>query len=389
MEPISYLESTALMTPCAKRVRYEILGQLGVGGMANVHLARVMDGSEKTVAIKRLHHFIAEDPTNVAILQDEAYLASCIRHPNVVRILDFLEGVDGTAPALVMECIDGVNLAALSDAAFKSGRKLRLDVIVAIVCDVLAGLHAAHEARTDDGMALEIVHRDVSPQNILIGFDGVTRLTDFGVAKGAWRRQVTELGAIKGKLGYMAPEQLEGKADRRADLYSAGVVLWELLTGRRLRTADGAGAQILVEIMHGMVEPPSVHASEANILDDIVMRALRCDPEQRFSTTHDMAVMLADRVTPASPKQVAQALAEAFGRADVIAIAQDADLDEARWIAAGSPSCASVERSEHLEPSRPGKRSVGHIPICSPPKRTRKRSPMSERIMECATVALE
>src|SRR5690606_14381228 len=105
---------------------------------------------------------------------------------------------------------------------------------------------AAHEAKRADGLALQIVHRDVSPQNILVGFDGITRITDFGIAKAVWRQQHTDAGSIKGKLGYMAPEQLEGKGDRRADLYGAAAVIWELLTGKRFRSADGEGAQVLV-----------------------------------------------------------------------------------------------------------------------------------------------
>ena len=158
-------------------------------------------------------------------------------------------------PALVMEWIEGVDLAELVRAATKSGRRLPLDVVSAIACDVLAGLHAAHESRRDDGLALEIVHRDVSPQNILVGFDGVVRVTDFGVAKAAWRQQHTEHGAIKGKLGYLAPEQLTGLADRRADVFGVGVVLWELLTGTRLRKGDGV--EVLVEILCKQMEAPS------------------------------------------------------------------------------------------------------------------------------------
>jgi serine/threonine protein kinase len=293
---------------------YEILRPLGVGGMATVYLARRKDtGRARRVAIKKLHDFIAEDPVNVAILHDEARLVSCIKHPNVVAILDVLETADGSSPALVMEWVEGVNLVALNAAVAKSGQRLPVDVAVAIARDVLAGLHAAHEARRDDGFALEIVHRDVSPQNILVGFDGIARLTDFGIAKATWRQQHTEVGSIKGKLGYMAPEQLEGKGDRRADLYGAAAVLWELLTGTRFRSADGEGAQVLVQILHGLAVAPSVHQADLAVLDDLLLTSLAKNPDDRFATCEEFAAELVARVAPASFQRVAEVLGELIG----------------------------------------------------------------------------
>lgn len=299
-------------SPSRRFGRYESVRPAGVGGMATVWLGNVEeDGETRNVAIKCLHEFIAEDPANIAILEDEARLASCVHHPNVVGVLELVPAEDGTPPALVMEWVDGVNLSALAAAANRSGERLPVDVVVAIMRDVLAGLHAAHEARRDDGLALEIVHRDVSPQNILVGVDGVTRLTDFGVAKATWRTQATELGAIKGKLAYMAPEQLEGRVDRRADLFAAGVVLWELLTGARLR--DGDGVQILVQILHSRVVAPSERAPSAAVLDDIVMRALASEPDERFATTAEMAEVLVGCVAPATAERVAEVVVALTG----------------------------------------------------------------------------
>jgi serine/threonine protein kinase len=212
----------------------ELVRELGMGGMATVWLARLDDGTgSRPVAVKKPHAFRAADPATLAILQDEARLAACIRHPNVVGFVDL---VGGAEPALVMEWIDGVDLARLARAARRTGRRLPVDVVAAIARDLLAGLHAAHEARRDDGLGLGIVHRDVSPQNVLVGFDGVMRITDFGVAMAEGRQQYTEEGAIKGKLAYLAPEQLAGCCDRRTDLYALGAVVWELLTGERLRS---------------------------------------------------------------------------------------------------------------------------------------------------------
>jgi serine/threonine-protein kinase len=293
--------------------RYEILAPLGSGGMATVHRARRTgeDGVESAVAMKRLHDFIADDPQNVAILVDEARLASSIHHENVVRVLDFVAG-EGGAPSLVMELVEGKNLGSIMTALANSDRRMPIDVAVAILCDVLAGLDAAHDA-VRDGAALEIVHRDVSPQNILVGDDGKTRITDFGVAKAAWRSQADD-GSIQGKLGYMAPEQLEGKSDRRADIFGAGAVLWELLTGTRFRSADGEGAQVLVQILYGHahLQPPSAHEPTAAVLDEVVLASLCRHADDRFATAGAMAAALAGAVKPASREIVAAFLADLF-----------------------------------------------------------------------------
>jgi eukaryotic-like serine/threonine-protein kinase len=294
----------------------EIVKTLGVGGMATVYLARRDEGGRtRDVAVKKLHAFLAADSASVAVLEDEAQLGACIRHPNVVSVIDFIEPTsEHEAPALVMEWIEGVDLAELVRATTKSGRRLPLDVVSAIACDVLAGLHAAHESCRDDGLALEIVHRDVSPQNILVGIDGIVRVTDFGVAKAAWRQQHTEHGAIKGKLGYLAPEQLTGLADRRADVFGVGVVLWELLTGARLRTGDGV--EVLVEILCKQMEAPSTLNAEAAALDAIVLAALERSPEDRFASADERRTALASIVAPASADRVAEVTRAFLGTAE-------------------------------------------------------------------------
>jgi serine/threonine protein kinase len=298
---------------------FEIVKTLGVGGMATVYLARRDEGGRtRDVAVKKLHAFLAADSASVAVLEDEAQLGACIRHPNVVGVIDFIAATSETeTPALVMEWIEGVDLSELVRVATKSGRRLPLDVVSAIACDVLAGLHAAHESRRDDGLALEIVHRDVSPQNILVGVDGVVRVTDFGVAKAAWRQQHTEHGAIKGKLGYLAPEQLTGLADRRSDVFGLGVVLWELLTGTRLRASDGV--EVLVEILCKQMEAPSTLVAEAAAFDAIVMRALERCPEDRFASAEDMRAAIASAIAPASSARVAEVVRSVLGPVEVAA----------------------------------------------------------------------
>ncbi|MDB5216207.1 MAG: serine/threonine protein kinase [Myxococcaceae bacterium] len=295
---------------------FEIVRTLGVGGMATVYLARRDEGgTSRHVAVKKAHAFLAEDPASVAVLEDEAQLGACIRHPNVVRVIDFVAGSkQGEAPALVMEWIEGVDLGKLVRAAAAAGRRLPIDVVAAIARDLLAGLHAAHETRREDGLALEIVHRDVSPQNVLVGFDGVVRITDFGVAKAAWRQQHTEQGSIKGKLGYLAPEQLSGRCDRRSDVFSAGVVVWELLTGTRMRAGDGV--EMLVEILCSHTMAPSATAPGAACLDAVVMRALAHSADDRVATALEMLEALERQVTAASPARVAEIVREILSGAE-------------------------------------------------------------------------
>lgn len=365
---------------------YEMLRPLGVGGMATVHLGRVkVAGETRAVAIKRLHDFIAEDPVTAATLRDEAQLAAFVRHPNVVGVVDFIEGRDGTPSALVMEWVDGVDLATLRTAAERAGRRIPLDVVVAIARDVLEGLHAAHEARRGDGLPLDIVHRDVSPQNILVGIDGVIRITDFGIAKASWQTQSTELGTIKGKLSYMAPEQLEGGVDRRADLFGAGAVLWELLAGRRLRAVDGGPAQVLVQILHGVVAPPSEHVAGVACLDAVVMRALARDPGDRFATALEMARELVARVPPAPPARVAEFVADVLGRErklEVQEVQTSVLVGEATRVvsrlARPGESRGDVRRSE-ARARRRQRAAPSALPLTNPTRLARRSSKISWR----------
>jgi eukaryotic-like serine/threonine-protein kinase len=183
--------------------RYVLHDEIASGGMGAVHLARLRGarGFARTVAIKRLHPHVARDPDVLAMFLDEAHLAARVRHPNVVATLDVV--AQGDEVFLVMEYVEGESLSRLQKTP-----EIPLAIASAIVCDMLHGLHAAHEAVSERGEPLQIVHRDVSPQNILVGLDGATRVVDFGIAKAASRLQTTRDGVIKGKLRYMAPEQI-------------------------------------------------------------------------------------------------------------------------------------------------------------------------------------
>ena len=280
--------------------RYALHGELAAGGMATVHLGRLMGpaGFARTVAIKRLHAQFAHDPTFVAMFLDEARLAARLRHQNVVPILDVV-AQDGEL-FLVMEYVHGESLSRLVRLQGSAG--VEPSIAVGIMVGALHGLHAAHEARGEDGELLGLVHRDVSPQNIFLGVDGVARLLDFGIAKAAGRMQTTEEGVLKGKAAYMAPELLLGEpGDRRGDVWAASVVLWELLAGRALFVADSPGAT--VQRVLGL-EVPAPGASAP--LDAVVLRGLSRDPKARFPTARAMAIALEEVCAPATGRALGE-----------------------------------------------------------------------------------
>ncbi|HEX3770838.1 MAG TPA: protein kinase [Polyangiaceae bacterium] len=295
--------------------RYQVHEPIASGGMAVVHLGRIVGpvGFSRTIAIKRLHPHLATDPEFVARFLDEARLAARVQHPNVVATLDVVASHGQLF--LVMDFVLGASLAQLASSAH--GRPPPPAVVSAVVAGALYGLQAAHEARDEHGESLGIVHRDVSPQNLLVGVDGLTRVVDFGVAKAAARMQSTRSGQLLGKLAYMAPEQiLRRSVDRRADVYAAGVVLWEALTLRRLFQEDDERA-VIAAVLEGRVPPPStVRADLPVAVDAVVARALAADPGARFATAQDFAAALESAITPAPQREVG-AWVESTGHEDL------------------------------------------------------------------------
>jgi len=287
--------------------RYRLYGELAAGGMATVHLGRQIGsgGFSKMVAIKRLHPQFGKLDEFVEMFLAEARLAARIRHPNVVQPLDVLRVDDEVF--LVMEYVEGDSLSRLMKATVARQEKVPLPIAVAIISGVLRGLHAAHEAKSDKGEPLEIIHRDVSPQNVLVGVDGGPRVIDFGIAKAADSVQVTREGELKGKLAYIAPEILSGKrGTRRADIYAAAVVLWEVLTAQRLFDADYQSA-IVANILHRPVDPPSDFLQGLPpAIDRVVMKGLARDPSDRYATAREMAVALEEALPAASPAVVGE-----------------------------------------------------------------------------------
>jgi serine/threonine-protein kinase len=287
--------------------RYVLYGEIASGGMATVHFGRLIGpaGFARPVAIKRLHAQFARDPDFVKMFLDEARLAARIAHPNVVSTLDVV-AEDGEV-FLVMEYVPGTSLGQLVRTLRKSGARVPPLVAVGIVSGVLQGLQAAHEARDDRGDRLDLVHRDVSPQNVLVGTDGIARLLDFGVAKASGRMQTTRDGQLKGKLAYMAPEQVRGDPlTRRTDVYAAAVVLWEALTGKRLFYAENE-ASVLARVLCAEVPAPSSIVPELpRSFDRVVLRGLDRDPAKRYANAREMAADLDACVGAASPAEIGE-----------------------------------------------------------------------------------
>ena len=288
--------------------RYAVFDEIAGGGMATVHLGRLIGtgGFSRTVAIKRLHGHFAKDPEFVKMFLDEARLAARVRHPNVVSILD-VECMEGEL-FLVMELVQGESLARLLRATHQRKQRVPLPIVSSIMVGMLDGLHAAHEAKSERGEPLGIVHRDISPQNILVSQDGVPRLIDFGVARAAGRLQETRAGQIKGKIAYMAPEQFRNadEVDRRTDIYAACAVLWESLTGKRLLEGESQ-YELYARIIAGDFQRPSELVSGLPPqLDEITMRGLASDPDDRFRTASQLAEKIEQIVPPASPREVAR-----------------------------------------------------------------------------------
>lgn len=271
--------------------RYELVGEIASGGMATVYLARLtgVGGFQRLYAVKRLHPHLQSEDEFVEMFIDEARLAAGIHHPNVVPILEV--GASQSSHYLVMEYIEGDTLARLLARAASNDQRIPAPQVLRVALDTLSGLHAAHELRDENGDFAGVVHRDVSPQNILVGADGVSRITDFGVARAASRLTATRVGQLKGKIAYMAPEQARGEIDidRRADVFAAGIVFWEALAHRRLFKAQNEAAT-LARVLQEPILPlhqAAPHLSPA--LCRVVMRALERDREKRIPTCAEFA----------------------------------------------------------------------------------------------------
>jgi serine/threonine protein kinase len=311
-------EPTDSRTQAVTIGRYLLHRQIARGGMATIHIARLMgdEGFSRIVAAKRLLPEFAEDAEFVAMFLDEARIASKVHHANVVPVLDVV--TTGDEVILVQEYVHGAPLHLLLRTCRQQKIHIPVNVAVAIACQVLAGLHAAHETVDELGEPLNVVHRDVSPQNVMISVEGIARLLDFGVAKATMAAHVTRDGTFKGKLAYSAPEQLRGHATKQSDIYAASVLLWELLVGRRMHQTAQAEAELVATIMGGTI--PSVTEAIAEdedwetidvqrwhhlqAIEPIVKTGLATDARNRWATASDMEQALLGAITPASRNEI-------------------------------------------------------------------------------------
>lgn len=269
--------------------RYALYEPLGKGGAASVFLSIERGDAPAVVAVKLLHEAQARDSAAVSRLLDEVRLSRLVKHPNVVRVRDFVS--DGTEMLTVMDYVHGEPLSRLLVA--KGARsKVSPPIALSIMVDVLQGVQAAHEATDTDGTPLKIVHRDVTPENVLVGDEGVARITDFGVAKAEGRLHKTRDGGVRGKLMYLAPEQVGGEVTAKTDIYAAGLVLWEMLVGARPIEGE-TEAELVTRALAPKIARPSTRVPGLSpAIDDIVMRALAPDPESRFESAREMAEAL-------------------------------------------------------------------------------------------------
>lgn len=338
------------VTEAAAFGKYHLIAKLGQGGMADVFLsvARGPVGFNKLVVIKRLKDGVAEEAEFHGMFMDEARLAARLNHPNVVQTNEV--GVEGGHHFLAMEFLEGQPLNRIMNRVARSGplSPEQLGPYLRVVCDALAGLHYAHELCDYDGTALKVVHRDVSPHNVFVTYDGVAKVVDFGIAKAAVRSSYTSTGVVKGKISYMAPEQaLSAPIDRRADVFSMGVILWELVAGERL-WGTLTEVQILQKMAFG--EMPRLKARRTDApdeLDRICGRALAMIPTDRYESAAamraDIEKYMKDAGCTASVADVGALVSEMFKdrREEIRAVIQE-QLKHLKDDAAAPPRDVSI-----------------------------------------------
>ncbi|HEV7559761.1 MAG TPA: serine/threonine-protein kinase, partial [Kofleriaceae bacterium] len=281
------------LAPGDKLGKYDLIRQIAVGGMAEIYLARTVgiEGFEKLVVVKRILPQHASDPSFVTMFLNEARLAATLQHPNITQVYDI--GVEDGEYFFSMEYVHGEDLGRLTRAALDNGVPLSMDAALTLITGLCAGLHYAHDKTGPDGTPLSIVHRDVSPSNVLVSYDGAVKLVDFGIARAAG---ASTTGGLKGKIAYMSPEQCRGKValDRRSDVFSVGTILYELTTGA-LPFTDETDYGVLNQLVNLDVPPPSkLVPSYPPALEKIVLRALARNPNERFATALELQSALED-----------------------------------------------------------------------------------------------
>ena len=305
-DPRAGVEAHLEGTPTTAFGKYQLFASLGRGGMADVFLAvaRGQMGFNKLAVIKRLRQALAEESAFRTMFLDEARLAARLSHPNIVHTYEV--GEQGGVYFIAMEYLEGQSLNKVLKEALRRKEVIEPEVGARIIADALGGLAYAHALADYDGRPLGIIHRDVSPHNIFVTYDGHTKLVDFGIAKAALSSTETEVGVLKGKVAYMSPEQaMGGRIDQRADLFAMGIVLWELIARQRLMTGESAA-----NTLHKLMNEPIPRLSRAvpgidPALEAIVMRSLEKDPNYRFQSAGEMRDALDDWLR-SRPRQTRQ-----------------------------------------------------------------------------------
>jgi serine/threonine protein kinase len=272
---------------------YEILSKLATGGMADIFIARAANavGIERYVVLKRVLREHAKDAHFVRMFLDEARLVAQLQHPNIAQVYDL--GKLGDSYFFTMEYVHGATVRMLISESQEKQRSIPIASVLAMVAGVAAGLHHAHERRDVAGRALEIVHRDITPSNLMVSYEGAVKIVDFGVAKAAHRTHETASGTVKGKISYLSPEQCRGaEIDRRSDLFSLGIVMWELLTLDRLYARASDFEQMSAIVHEQPPAPSTVNSDVPRELDEVVAKLLEKDPARRFQTADELHTTL-------------------------------------------------------------------------------------------------
>lgn len=303
---------------------YELSARIAKGGMAEIWVAanvgRRGPDVERVCVVKRLLPQFATNEEHIQMFLEEGKLATAFDHPNIVRTFDFGTGGVGGEPYLAMEYLHGEDLRTVLRTLKKAGQRLPLEQAITIVRRVAEGLHHAHEARSRSGDALQVVHRDVSPHNVLLTFDGQVKVVDFGIAKSTSRSWETKHGTLKGKVPYMSPEQIKArKVDRRTDIYSAGVMLYELVLGKRpyVLSASGDFAQMMAIARHDVLPPADVDPAIEPALERIILQAIAYDPKDRYPSfdrlVADLDAFARAKSIDMSSASLARFMASVFG----------------------------------------------------------------------------
>lgn len=364
--------SQPVSTPATSAVRrlgrYTLRFRIAQGGMASVYLARLSSVTSsgefaRWVAVKTIHAHIASHPRFVTMFLDEARLAAQLDHPNLCSVFDF--GEDEGTYYLAMEYLHGETLGVLARHVWSCGLPMPFELSARIVADAARGLHAAHELKLKDGAPAGVVHRDVSPENLFVTYSGATKVVDFGVARSNQQDDQTKTGELKGKLAYMAPEQIrEQGLDRRVDLWALGVVLWEVTVGKRLFRREGDADTLFAVLRDEIVPPSRLRPGYPAALEAIVMKALSRTPGERFATALEMARALDAFITstglPAGTSEVADFLQTFF--AD-----QKAYRDALLTRASDAPDGPVEELVEAWQSARPPSTQGGPPPPAPPP----------------------